>query len=1417
MFRGGKLETSGKSRYRGCLCKFHVSKEKNINQFTAMLDKHDPMRSDETIISCKAETVNKNLVELETFLDCGAFYNFMTQKLAQRLNLKIKKLNSKMRIHGYQGNKGPNEYIEEYAQFPLIIEEHYEMIRCYLIKSCGRHQIILGHRWFRVHDFTLKLGQGTITFDSAYCTSSCNSGGEIVIVNALKSPEALKKYAKSGIIHSGSIDKDSTAPLSLNEKIRLKSLKNGINTTYTNFDKLKSDVDVKLCSTRAIETYSKRKSKKGEALCGIFVRDMRPDIIIKNLNLNKISKEDFSIFMKDKVDINFRDKLPMIYEAWKDVFSRNLADNLPNHSEGDHKIQILDGGKLPNHKPRQFSQIELEVARKYVDDMLSKGHIIPSDSAATSPLLIVRKPGGGLRICVDYRDLNEITIKDRYPIPLIQETLAHLAKAKIFTKLDVIAAFNRIRVRSEDEWLTAFTTRWGSYQYKVMPFGLCNAPSTFQRYINNALHDYLDKFCSAYLDDILIWSENIEEHTEHVKKVLQKMREKKLYADLSKCEFHVNEVRFLGMIITTDGIKMDPLKIEAIKNWELPTTVTGVLGFLGLTGYYRRFIKNYSFIALPLTQSTKGKPHTKGKITKIEISKDFIEAFENLKAAFQDNIVLRIFDPDLPTRVKCDSSGWACGGVVEQHAKNNKWYPTAFFSKKHTPAESNYDIYDQELMAIVKAFEEFRPELMSINPETPIHVISDHKNLQTFMKSKMLSRRQARWALFLSQFNFKIIYGPGKDNLVADSLSRRKQDLPVDSNDERLTINNQILLKKHNISKGMADIENDSTVNILAIGSENDTTNLLDDPTIDNFKLCLSEIGDQDEDEAVTRQKNTDEDEPTPNEDLSTEDLIKHSYENDSVTKEIFEILSNDSIRRMPGHLIKSGNRFSLGDCQIKGYIDLGIDNRRLYVNNLLYIPDDDVLKRRLYSEYHDHPISGHSGYKSTYFAIQKNYYWPYMAREIDRFCKNCSTCRRTKYSRDKKHGFLRPLPIPISRWQHLSIDYIVQLPICIRNGASFHNIVVICDRLTKRRHFVPSETLGSKELARIFLPIFAQHGLPQSIVSDRGSNFISKFWRRICKRLGISLKFSTAFHPETDGQTERANQSLEEYLRKYVNYNQDDWIDWLHLAEFQANNTVNATTGMSPFFADTGFHPRTGFEIQDPPQKGLSTNAIQSILNADSIVDHMQNITEQLRINALWMQNQQVENSNQHRSDAPLFKVGDLVYVDTRNWRTERPTKKLDDKYAGPWKVTRIVPGSKAIEVDLPSDLKNDGVFNVFHPNLLRLYIPNPVPLQESSEPKVVKLLPNNEFDEKNNEFLVDDVVDCKKINNKWKYRVKWTGNPRYEWEDKENWINHYDAWLFHWKYPKKPKPPDQRIPKGWVPLKEDREIIQNIGYIGE
>ena len=229
--------------------------------------------------------------------------------------------------------------------------------------------------------------------------------------------------------------------------------------------------------------------------------------------------------------------------------------------------------------------------KKYVKENLEKGFIRPSTSPASSPVLFVKKPGWGLRFCVDYRALNELTIKNRYPIPRINETLTLLGKAKFFTKLDVISAFHRMRIAEGYEYLTVFRIRFGLYEYLVMPFGLANAPSSFQNYINDTLKGYLDEFCTAYIDDILIFSQSLEEHHDHVRKVLKRLLDAGLQIDIKKCEFHVQSVKFLGLIITTDGIKMDPSKLASIENWPIPKNVKEMQRFIGFVNFYRRFMK----------------------------------------------------------------------------------------------------------------------------------------------------------------------------------------------------------------------------------------------------------------------------------------------------------------------------------------------------------------------------------------------------------------------------------------------------------------------------------------------------------------------------------------------------------------------------------------------------------------------------------------------------------------------------------------------------------------------------------------------------------------------------------------------------------------------------------------------------------
>jgi hypothetical protein len=383
---------------------------------------------------------------------------------------------------------------------------------------------------------------------------------------------------------------------------------------------------------------------------------------------------------------------------------------------------------------------------------LDTGFLSPSNAPFASPVLFTRKPDGSLRFCVDYRKLNAITKKDRYPLPLIDETLERLSKARIFTKIDIRQAFHRIRMHPDSEELTTFRTRYGSYKCKVLPFGLTNGPATFQRYVNDLFIDLLDLFVTCYLDDILIYSQNELEHEAHVRTVLGRLREAGLQADIKKCEFHVTRTKYLGFIISTDGIEVDPEKISIIRDWERPTTVRGIQSFLGFCNFYRRFIKDYSRVARPMNRFTK-------KDTPLEFDQPYKEAFQELKNRLLTAPVLVHYSPGKPTRVETDASDGVVAGVLSQlQEQDSQWHPVSYFSKTMLPAECNYSIHDKEMLAIIRALEMWRPELEGLQTEERFDIVTDHRALEYFMTTKMLNSRQAKWAEFLTRFHFLIRY-----------------------------------------------------------------------------------------------------------------------------------------------------------------------------------------------------------------------------------------------------------------------------------------------------------------------------------------------------------------------------------------------------------------------------------------------------------------------------------------------------------------------------------------------------------------------------------------------------------------------------------------------------------------------------------
>ncbi len=369
------------------------------------------------------------------------------------------------------------------------------------------------------------------------------------------------------------------------------------------------------------------------------------------------------------------------------------------------------------------------------------------------------KKDGGLRPCIDYRALNKITVKFRYPLPLVPAALEQLRRARVFTKLDLRSAYNLIRIREGDEWKTAFVTPTGHYEYRVMPYGLANAPSVFQDFMHEVLWEFFHQFVLVYIDDILIYSRSEAEHHQHVAEVLQRLRKNNLFLKAEKCSFHQSSVKFLGYRIDQEGIKMDEGKVTSIQDWPMPTSIKELQRFLGFANFYRRFIQNYSSIAGPLTDLLKHKPKS------LSWTPSATKFFNILKETFITAPIL--VHPDLSKAfvVEVDASTTGVGVVLSQQQANPaKLHPCAFFSRKLSPAEKNYDIGNRELLAIKLTLEEWRHWLEGA--QEPFIVLTDDKNLEYLREAKRLN------PLFFTRFHFSISYRPGSRNLKADALSR---------------------------------------------------------------------------------------------------------------------------------------------------------------------------------------------------------------------------------------------------------------------------------------------------------------------------------------------------------------------------------------------------------------------------------------------------------------------------------------------------------------------------------------------------------------------------------------------------------------------------------------------------------------------
>lgn len=1229
------------------------------------------------------------------------------------------------------------------ALVDFSIDSHTEQILCY-VADLHLYDVILGMPWFEIHNPGVDWPTRQLTLDSTYCFSNCLQG------------EAVVAIGRGGL----RIPPERGLPRSREEALRSPS-----------------SLNVKTVSADA---FSRIMLREGAETYLLMPRDL--DETVTEESLLAISPADYEQYMKGKEPLSLeqiKEILPVEFHDYADVFLQREADSLPPRRPGkDHEIRIVEGAAPPFRKGRPMGREELLAVKKHIDEMCAKGFARPASSPYSAPMLVVRKPGGGLRICIDYRALNALTIKNRFPIPLINETLDRLCKARFFTTLDVIAAFNRVRMKEEDIEKTAFNSRYGQFEYIVMPFGLCNAPGTFQSLINDSIREYLDDFASAYLDDILCYSNTREEHVKHVRKVLQRMRENNLQLDIRKSCFMAQEVKYLGMYVGTNGLRMDPTKVEAVTNWRTPRSVKDVQAFLGFANFYRRFIQGFSKLAAPLTNQTKGPKDDKTK-QPLHWSTECQTAFDALKAAFTSAPILAHFDPDRESWVETDASDYVAAATLSQKDDSGILRPVAYLSSKMTPQEINYEIYDKELLAIVKAFEKWRPELMSTKEGNPVNVLSDHKNLEWFMTTKDLNRRQARWAEFLSQFHFKITYRPGVQSTKPDSLTRRSQDLPDNENDPRLLHQQQIVLKSHNIEPGMVRAVSLSTSLVQT-----------EDDEMDDQSLLPPEAQTQDE-------------ENDPAIDLKA--LIDRAYRADDDIQEVMR-LSLAGERRIPARLIAKGLKLSMADLEVR-------DNR-LYAYGKLYVPEDQELRDTLIRLHHNDPVAGHGSIRSTFALLFRNYFWSTMTQDTREKVTACRGCKRARPFTEQKQGLLRPLKPPFEKWRHLTMDFAEDLPACRRNGRVYHHILVVVDRNSKGRRFAPLASLRVEDVLDAFRRhVIAYDGWPETIVCDRGQSWMAKFWDRLMQRRGTRIKPTTAFHPETDGQSENAVKMIKQYLRYYVNYDEDNWVDYLPEAQLVANNHVNESTGLTPYFVDRGQHPRLGFE---PPAAFAEDGRIEQI-RADKLVEKLAAIQDYLQQSLTWAQAKQAEYANRSRQPAPAYQVGDKVWLDTRNLKVKAGrTSRLGNKNEGPFKISRVIHNGSAYELQLPSTLQ---VHNVFHPWLLHQECTTG-PTDVRDAPVASELVRREEDDEAVEEWPVEEIVNARLFGTKLKYKAVYPGhhewNLRPEWQPWEDFIGCAGKIAdFHHRHPNKPGPwPGFTAPEDWEPP-ENRVLLASIAEL--
>ena len=871
--------------------------------------------------------------------------------------------------------------------------------------------------------------------------------------------------------------------------------------------------------------------------------------------------EQLDLAALDGFDPEVRQQAVDLLLEYHDVFS--LDDFEIGETEGrGHEIKLSD----PEPFKERFRRIPpplVDEVRDHIKQMLDAGVIAPSESPWSNAVVLVRKKDGGLRFCIDFRRLNAKTVKDSYALPRVDEVLDSLQGACYFSSLDLKSGFWQIPMAGDSRQKTAFTVgNLGFYEFLRMPFGLTNAPATFQRAMERCLGDMNLVECLIYLDDVIVFSGTMQGHLERLKRAFQRFRDAKMKLKPSKCELFRTKLTYVGHVVSREGILPDPSVVEDVLKMPVPTTYTQIRQFLGMAGYYRRFIKGYSKLIHDLNDYLKGEGAGKKK-EEVTLSPEAVKAFEDMKQRLCTAPVLLLPDFEKPFILETDASGLGLGAVLSQKGEDGKMHPVAYASRVLKPAERNYHSGKLEFLALYWAVTKHFAGYLRHAEE--FYCYTDNNPLTYVLTTAKLDACGHRWVADLARFRFSIAYQPGKDNLVADALSRY----------ERLMTRDEVKAALSGAVLSATDrAEAHTAAMINRCKEDDDEMEVLSMPLRPKLPMHMVDWA------------------QAQREDPQIEAVIKW-----------MESYYRNSGGNPPGNQTRYFSRKGrlgfahqmkqLTDAKIcrewsASRFDFRLRHGMLY---RAYQPPGDAETVECFvvpEEYREaaldgcHRDAGHQGRDRTLSLLRERFWWPGMKKDLLHRLESCPRC--LAYKAPVPRGELRPIvvtaPLELVHVDFTSVENTADPKV----QPKAHNLLVIQDHFTKymMAHVTPDQKAitVARYLWETFFSVF---GPPARLISDQGANFTSEIITELCKMLHVEKIKTTAYHAQGNGQVERAHQTIFRMLGTLPDDLKNDWPRELKALTFAYNATRSQITGYSPYYLMFGMRPRIPIDFLFP------------------------------------------------------------------------------------------------------------------------------------------------------------------------------------------------------------------------------------------